>query len=710
MKKSCVLLLAAMPCLAQVRISIQNDTAAGSPRYPRITACNETQALRQLEGWRFRTRDFSGYTTWMSGFTKEGAAPVQYTQSLSPMENRLVAGRCMTPVDYTGVPASGQDGTLFDAQALIKSGSCHEQPPLPDAPALSCAQAETQSAGAAYHGNACQEPRTSQGGFVASFEGRTQIHMVLPKTGVTVNGVPVKWDPRPLGGPLYPMSLAMAQEILHVDWRVLAAMGAKESFFSMVEAGKEDKGLISAYPGDVSGVYSPWQFEEPTFLRLVQTYPEFFPAHGPCLNRYPDLLQASACSPGGSSATPIFYLQTPGTSPRGTGNNSPQIANVLTSASLNLYWVFDALLRATDFPMPRALTIPKDPRLVLSALLAACNLGIYSGFETPLKDTAILHDPAGSQRFATGNSNYRPQIFAVLDALDSAARHSTACGGDALIYDAPISLTDVQRFFFGGSVTPGTPAAQGDGGLLLHFSLSPSQRQALLSDLECTFAKLKGKAPSTTGQGAISFRYDWLTLLRVAKARLPVRREPSPVNDLQAFIRVNGKKPITAEGLPKDSTYPNLTLLTPPGQVPAADSAGFRLGVKAVDDASVLKVEWTLDSTWRDWSSAYSSGGLLEVRIACGSLGLPAAGQAGRLWVRAIDGCGNATVQEVGFNQTIGGGCWPVAIRSIGPMKRQGRLPLSGELGSAGMTVLRPAGDGMETFDLGGRRIDRRRP
>lgn len=664
MRSTALVLLLALSAFGQVRVNFKDEVAVGPGDFqPTVVLCNESDQARRMEGWRFKTRDFSGYFTTLPGLTYAGTGPIEYTHRMPSAVTRMAVDSCwIPPTEYGGVVPMGKDATIFDPQALVKTGSCNTPPAYQDAAPLSCTALDAVAADASYYGNRCLEtdPGTARnrlGGFIATFEGQTQIQAAIPSVADNINAMRLKWGPGSLGGPQYMMALAMAQEIMNVDMRLLAAVGGKEMFFGFVQEGKEDQGSVSEWAGvnrDGAGTFSPWQIEAFTFARLMLAYPRFFPKYGPCLNRYPDLTTAIAPCMGSVSDPAAFYMRTPGLIPSRTGANSPQLANSVLVAALNFSLIHDVMIHGTDLYYSQALASAKDPRLALAAIIPAYNMGMYAGFANPLRDPAIVDDPSASTRFSTGISNYRPDIFTLLDRFTATATQSTACGGSNAVYDTTIGFAEIQRFFFGGGTVPGTPQTQGDGGLLLHFDLPLAERHALLAALQCGFARLKGKAPSTSGMDAISYRYDWLSILRVAKAFLPPLDRGIPVEtDFNTIVQMYSTNPKTASGKTKDVTYPRLTVVSPrPGHaVSAPDSLGFPLTLQVQDDSAEVRADWSLDEKGDSWvTGGKSTGGNISFRIPCSAKGFPAPGRQAALWVKATDGCGNATVQNLEFS------------------------------------------------------------
>jgi hypothetical protein len=281
---------------------------------------------------------------------------------------------------------------------------------------------------------------------------------------------------------------------------------------------------------------------------------------------------------------------------------------------MNLWWYFDGLKSAQDLCLTSFLKQAKDRSAGLKLLLDGYQVGPntvdqgtgaddYATHVLPVKDAAFLSAAdvlpymkkypwdVGGPDHNTGNPLSR--VFTILDSIVAAGARSQACGGSAPVYDAGISLTQIRELYFGQG---GTAAAQGYGGLLWHFNIPASSRQALWTELSCAFDKLKGKAPGRAS-GEISFRYDFLSLLRAARPYLagyldkPLDR-PTPADsyssDWAIWVFNHSQSPCLPAS--QDAVFPTLTL---------ADSA-FRKGDKveqsAQDDKGIRSRQFTSDA------------------------------------------------------------------------------------------------------------------
>jgi len=80
---------------AQVTVELGGDVPTVGPgtKVPTITVCNETPAPQQVQGWKFRTKDFQNYGTYypVGQLTHApGAGSIDYTQyPIAPTEQQI---------------------------------------------------------------------------------------------------------------------------------------------------------------------------------------------------------------------------------------------------------------------------------------------------------------------------------------------------------------------------------------------------------------------------------------------------------------------------------------------------------------------------------------------------------------------------------------------------------------------------------------------
>jgi hypothetical protein len=75
----------------------------------------------------------------------------------------------------------------------------------------------------------------------------------------------------------------------------------------------------------------------------------------------------------------------------------------------------------------------------------------------------------------------------------------------------------------------------------------------------------------------------------------------------------------------------------------------FEMRVGVTQEDSAVRIEYTFDSTWADWSlgaTRPASGTTYQFPVRCDARGYPAPGQTAKLWVKTSDLCGNTIGEE----------------------------------------------------------------
>ncbi len=538
-------------------------------------------------------------------------------------------------VNFAG--CSGQIGVPFNRQLEAKIGACNEPSPPQEPEAMQCAAINT--IGPFYNPAICLQDALGvnrgdgYGGFIDSYAGQSQIQVALPSGTYAMGGQTVRFDPAGSmgGGQFYMMAMAALQEYLYVDMQFLMAMGASTSGAGLVDATGTTLYRSPANTGIDTNPYGSFTVTYQTAVgRLMKDYPKYF-AGIPNMNR---------------------LVSTGGTGP--TAANSPQQLNSAFLASMNLWWLFDGLKAAQNLCFRQFLEEATDKAAGLKLMLGGYHIGPnqidagtgatnYATHVLPTTDPAILGAADITSRMKRfpwdvggpdhNTHNYITRVFSTLNRLVTANTQSAACGGTLPIYDAGITLVQVRELFFGQG---GTVTTQGQGGLLWHFSINAASRQSLWNDLGCAFNALQGKAPGRTAS-EISYRYDFLTLLRVARQHLGGfvnkhndRPTPSDTYSSDYSIWVHNHSQIPCTRTTQDVEWPKMTF---------ADTA-FRKGEQLrgtfSDNKGIKEFAYTLDTQWRQWSPTTPNFIIPQT--------LP---DNQRLWFRVTDSCGNATIQEV---------------------------------------------------------------
>jgi hypothetical protein len=199
-------------------------------------------------------------------------------------------------------------------------------------------------------------------------------------------------------------------------------------------------------------------------------------------------------------------------------------------------------------------------------------------------------------------------------------------------------------------------AAQGDGGLLRHFTVS---RQELWNDIQAAFNKLSphwNQSPA-----AISFRYDWLTLLRTVKNYFNVSRDYPTDHETRMWIE-NRSQIGGCSGKPPDTTFPFMVI------VDTLANDTFSASVNVTDDKNIRDVKWTLYYNWDWWYySAFISGTVndknYQITIPVDDIKDMYGDDTGYVWISATDSSGNTIVEKVTIandpTEAIGDSKWP---------------------------------------------------
>ncbi len=482
------------------------------------------------------------------------------------------------------------------------------------------------------------------GGFMDTYLGETQILLPLDSTEFSVNMTPVIFDPYGSNASLiYMMTLAMGQEYFHVDMQWQLGFGAKETFTGVTGGGANYIGV------NTDGAYGCFEVESPTGVDRAIAYPKFYPRYAAQLASAQDVASSGINTTSfmgyycGVSSTPI---------------NSAFVVNSFVISAMVQYANYDFYAYAEDLCWKETLADCIDPYVGIGAMAPTYNIGIYVGGAqcAALLDVnnyqSLLNDPLARDRFPEGNNNYRPHILEVIQTLIDAARRSMTDLSIAM-YDEQISQDELIRFFFGDG---GSVATQGDGGLLLHFypDDQTQTRQEIYNTLLAAFDKLKGKAPSTAGTENISFRYDFLTVLRTVKGYFDCSRDRpgggDVVTQINNYSKVGG---CSQSGL--DENYPYMAFGT--GTMNGND---FVLPVNATDNKNVGIVKWTTDFNWIWWKEGTYLGGTntnqnYEIRV-------PDATAGDDLWISVTDSSGNTIVRKT---HVTGGPDYPTLDSAI---------------------------------------------
>ncbi len=624
---------------------------------PAFSIVNNLSYNITLKGFRFSTPSFNGYSCWGAGSynVQNMGSYYQYQLNVATSEQTRPVGSNLNTISCGASIPAGQDGTPYDLQLLIKTGGCDEGTPVPTPTAISCANLSSVTSLPGYYSTTCI-PHTvgnlggnHSGGFINTFYNQTQIQIAIPTTTFVVSGTNVKWDPASMGsdgGKMYMMASAMGQEYFNIEMMQLFVHGAKEAFAALKDASTNASLFI---PTNTDGVNGTYHIEIWTLGRVVMTYAHFFPRHL-CASGYPDVASAAAApcianetyggNGGGWYGVGNYYMCSQSSGCPYIAGDSPQLVNSVIASGLNLWWIYDALSLSTKLCWYQFLECTHDKYAAMEYLAAAYNLGINSAFESTLESqnstmcnsTNLLADGYVPH----GNSNYVDDVMTTIKTIEAAQN----CSG-ATIYDTNISLSDLQTFFFGQG---GTAASPGYGGLWVHFPElynSATNRQNMWNEVTCAFDYLK----THWGGNYIKYRYDFLTILRVAKQFFdPTKNYPSN-DEFVTWVNNHSTTP-SPGGMSTDDVFPSLYINNPRPTTSTTQCNGFTVNFTASDDVAIQSVEWTMDTDWLSWNTI-SGSSPYSFNVPTSEENYPLPGGTGKLWIRVTDTCGNSTIQMI---------------------------------------------------------------
>ncbi len=616
---------------ADVRIEFPGTfVGPGSINGPEPYMYNTTLLKIDLAGWRFLTPNYR----W-TGLDGDPGATVTNVAN-GEIETRLKSQSART-LPYTGntpltlaqhglryaaaTLGANDDGTPYGTYILWKTGSSGIPIDPVDEDPITVDQIDSLLLLPDFYNSAYRyldkigtNGGTYSGGLLDTYYGQTQIMLPIPPDNFTVNQTSINLDPNETGGPLYWMALSMGQEYFSIDKQLLIATGFKES------------GIAAAglpYANSI-GVYGPFHVENWTCVARAVAWPHFYPDHAVELGASPNAtVFATTYMPANDFCTEYMGAPTP--------ENGASCANAVIVGGLNYWYLYYLLGYSEDICWKNVLEGCPDPYIGIAALAPLYNMGMNSGAESPLHVNsyqALLGNANGSNLFAVGNSNYRIDVVNAIKALEDASQQSLT-NTNIQLWDTFITLEDIENFFFGDG---GSFTSQGKGGFMRHFDVD---RQKVWDDVQAAFTKLSSHWAQSPP--AISYRYDFLTLLRVVKGMFDIQR-PKPA-DSESAVWIEQRSKIGGCGVPLDKVFPFM-------EFGSTDFVGgtFTLELNATDDKYVGDVKWTTDYDWKWWNDGtYISGGAAdqdyEVVITNATAGA-------EVWVSVTDSGGNTIVKK----------------------------------------------------------------
>ncbi|CAL2082182.1 T9SS type B sorting domain-containing protein [Tenacibaculum sp. 190524A02b] len=345
------------------------------------------------------------------------------------------------------------------------------------------------------------------GGFFDTWLGETQIMFPYNGLPIVVNKTSTQYVAND-SNYMYWMALTMGQEYMNVDMQWMMGIGAKETFSGTVNAS-----ATSLTNGE--GAFGPFEVEMFTGLDRVMAYPSFFPKYELHLTNARDIAT--------SGVDPTdFMANYVGTTADIAWLNEAPAVNGYMLGIMNFFTIYNWFSYAQDLCWQQIIEEPADPYYALASMTVTYNRGFSAAAtiaETMKKDNyeATKNNPNARDLLPTGHADYRKHITEVIESI-VARGEQAATNTSTPLWDYEITWEIIERFFLGEG---GTIDVQGKGGLLRHYAPKDIvKRQDIMGTLQQAFTILKGKAPSSSAN-TISFRYDWLALLRTVKQHFP---------------------------------------------------------------------------------------------------------------------------------------------------------------------------------------------
>lgn len=521
-----------------------------------------------------------------------------------------------------------QNQTLSNFQVLTKHGSCSQ--PLTDIPSTQhqvseinaiLSQVNYYNASHKYLDTLGSQGGDFSGRWRDSFGDETQIQWAIGGTASPSSWAGHLSDTNQSSDPMYWMALAAGQELLNFDAQYLMAVGIKET------------GIGSSYNDNrmtnQDGAYGAFESESWTGISRAGMYPELFAGFSECEAelRSGNINGFEACMGKGSQDLmgEIFGVD----SSRNTG---PELVNSVFFSGFTIHAYYDLLLTATDFCGKSAMSNSADPYLGICAMAGHYNLGINGGVPSALKNASLISAADACDSVPVGNSNYVPAIRSIVEAISTDQNRWVQNEAGVYLIDKEITLNHIQRFLFGDSADYNT---ESKNGLLWHFALDSTQRLTLWNEVEATFNLQKAH----WGKESISFRYDWVTMLRLIKSHLDFMIQLNTSHDdANRYINQHSSGSICEVNTVIDTTWPYIFYDTT-----ISNNDGLTVNAGVYDDNEVIQLQYQYDgsSIWYDAELNLDSNGYYVGQFALD------ANQGDFAWVRTSDQCHNITSFQI---------------------------------------------------------------
>lgn len=534
--------------------------------------------------------------------------------------------------------------SLMEPIPLLKIGVCNAPLPYEDAGPITLEELEQLMQNPLYYDEDYRyidklgtHGGPFSGGFIDTYVGETQMQLATPSGTVNVNGTDAVFNLEMFNTPLSWMALSMGQEYFGMDQQWMFSVWSKETAWMLNYNGGN---WHFALRRNDDGAFGPGEVEATTFMSRAMGYPKFFP-YEPCLTDPRSRDVASAIGVCGFSDITFSekYMR-----PDYTDGDMAHIVNATIASGLVFWFNYDLLAGSPCVYFKEALLHSTDPMVGLCAMAPIYNLGINSGAESPLLGVSTAKN-ATCQSFPPGNGDYRTQIVQVAQLWEQASVKAQTDKSQPLV-DKWITLADLAVFFFGDEATTITPynidGATQKGGLMMHFDIGDAKKKEMWEEMVQAF----NMQAAHWGGGKISLRYDWLSLLRIAKKHLDLTRGQVQGEEASKWWSDRAGCSTSPDGSRAlDTKYPYVKFQN------ARQEEDFTVEVVAQDnrptDWGIERVEWTLNDDWSNFTKQNVTRISGNDKEATFKILLPKAQipqEGGRMYVRAVDSCGNSVV------------------------------------------------------------------
>lgn len=476
------------------------------------------------------------------------------------------------------------------------------------------------------------------GGIHDTWKDETQIQFAVPTNEITINAEKTTIDTTLSH---YWMALAIVQELFNADAQYFAAMSMQETNMGIKTLTKET--------GSDVGIFGHWALESTTGLDRALLFPQLFPKYETALSK------AMSISHTGIKAEEFMKYYTCGDQGL-TPERSALILNGLLMAYLVNRANYNVYSYASDICWKDALETAIDPYMGATMILPTYNRGL-SGALTYTQEllnkeniNATCTTPNTANLLSPNLGSYPTNVLTIIKKLEESSKklQTEPIGKDATFVNPLLSKNEILDMFFGDN---GTVEQQGNGGLLLHFydlSSDPnaiSIRQKIWTNVSNAFDLLAGKSPVSEAN-KISFRYDFLTLIRTVKKYFPLHHQFIVCGDVDMQTRKYSKIGGCSE-FDKDTLYPRAEVVG----LPVLDT-DFKAEIRGTDDMGVKQATWTIDSQWGTWHNAIHKSGsgkdqTFSITVPQSVLAAELGGKEGTLWYMVTDEAGYSVIKTI---------------------------------------------------------------